>query len=278
LPRVLILIDARAQDRIKSAFGAAIFHALLGYAFITSLGIDVAEVVDDRLKIFDVPNMEVPPPIQEAVPLKEATKEPSPRRKPAPKDPEGAAAPPNIKSKPTEIVAPKPEIRLPVPSPVIAAPIAGPGAAATSGNAPFKGPGTGAGGIGTGTGSGRWGNGGGGGGGAGIAREPRLIREGVSDRDYPQAAMAAGVQGTVHMRFLIATDGRIGQCRVTRSSGNAQLDRDTCRVMQRRLLYRPAADIYGRAVPAWVEGVQEWYLTIQPDRWEEASIPDDDWE
>ena len=163
------------QERLSSAIAVAMFHALLGYAFVTGLGIDVVEVVDDRLKIFDVAVLPPPPPIQEATPAKEKSVEPVKRPRPAPKDPEGAAAPPNIKSRPTEIVAPKPEIRLPVPSPVIAAPIAGPGAAATSGNAPFRGPGTGAGGVGTGTGSGRFGNGGGGGGGGGVVSKARWI-------------------------------------------------------------------------------------------------------
>jgi protein TonB len=269
------LLEAQTQDRIKSAIGAAFFHALLGYAFIMGLGIDVASVVDERLKVFDVPDMPVPPPLEEAVPLKEETKEPAPRLKPAPKDPEGAAAPPNIKSRPTEIVAPEPEIRLPVPPPVVAAPIAGPGAAATSGNAPFIGPGTGAGGIGNGTGSGRWGNGGGGGGGAGLAREPRLIGGEVrGDRDYPRSAL--NYEGTVHMRFLVTPRGRVGRCEIARSSGHPGMDRDTCALMQKRLRYHPARDIYGRPVAAWTEGEQQWFIRQEPDRWVEATVPEEE--
>jgi protein TonB len=269
------LIDAQAQDRIKSALGAALFHALLGYAFVTSLGIDMSEVVDDRLKIFDVPNMPVPPPIKEAVPLKEPTKKPSPKLKPAPKDPEGAAAPPNIKSRPTEIVAPKPEIRLPVPPPVIAAPIAGPGAAATSGNAPFKGPGTGAGGIGTGTGSGRWGNGGGGGGGgpARIARHAEIISDSITQAHYPRSALRDGFQGAVQMEFQVDADGRVTGCRVVETSGHRGMDQETCNVARNRVRIRPARDIYGRRVPDKAYMLQEWFLIRQ-----EPTIPDDGWE
>lgn len=265
---------AQNQDRVKSAVGVAAFHALLGYAFVTGLGADVAQAVDEKLKLFDVPAVPLPPPIDEAVPLEDKTKEPAPRLKPAPKDPEGAAAPPNIKSRPTEIVAPEPVIRLPVPPPVVAAPIAGPGAAATSGNAPFVGPGTGAGGVGTGTGSGRYGDGGGGGGGAGLARGPRLIGGDVTDRDYPRSALDH--EGTVYMRFLITPRGRIGRCEVVRSSGHAGMDRETCAVMQRRLRYRPAIDIYGRPVLAWTEGEQEWFIRREPDRWYEADVPEDE--
>lgn len=270
------MYQSEKQDRIKSAVVVAAFHALLGYAFITGLGIDVGAVVDEQLKIFDVPNAPIPPPLKEAVPLKEKTKERAPRLKPAPKDPEGAAAPPNIKSRPTEIVAPKREVLLEVPTPVVAAPIAGPGAAATSGNAPFIGPGTGAGGVGTGTGSGRYGNGGGGGGGAGLARGPRLIGGRVRDSDYPRSALASGFEGTVHMRFLVTPEGRVGRCEVTRSSGHAGMDRETCRLMQQRLRYRPALDMYGRPIPAWTEGEQEWYLRQEPDRWIEADVPEDE--
>ncbi|CAA9534195.1 MAG: hypothetical protein AVDCRST_MAG23-1306 [uncultured Sphingosinicella sp.] len=270
------MYQSQQQDRIKSLAAVAAFHALLGYAFITGLGMDMARAVDEQLKIFDVPDAPIPPPIEEPEPLKEKTKEKAPRLKPAPKDPEGAAAPPNIKSKPTEVVAPKREVVLEVPTPVVAAPIAGPGAAATSGNAPFVGPGTGAGGVGNGTGSGRYGNGGGGGGGAGLAQRVRLIRGGVSDADYPRSALRDNFQGSVHMRFLVTPEGRIGRCEVTRSSGHAGMDRETCRLMQQRLRYRPARDIYGRAVPAWTEGEQEWYMRRGADRWIEADIPDDE--
>ena len=254
------LLEAQTQDRIKSAAAAAAFHALLGYALITGLGIDVAAAVDDRLKIFNVPGLEVPPPIQEAMPLKEKTTEPAKRLKPAPKDSEGAAAPPNIKSRPTEIVAPEPEIRLPVPTPVIAAPIAGPGAAATSGNAPFVGPGTGAGGIGTGTGSGRYGDGGGGGGGAGIAQHARIISDSITDNDYPRSALRNGFQGTVEMEFNVDSSGRITQCRIARSSGHSGMDQETCRLARQKVRVRPARDIYGRRVPDTAYMVQEWQL------------------
>ena len=269
------LREVLTEDRIKSGIAVAAFHALIGYALIIGLGIDVASAIDERLKIFSVPPEALPPPLEEVKPPQEPTKEKAERVKAAPKDPEGAAAPPNIKSRPTEIVAPKPEIKLPVPSPVIAAPIAGVGAAATSGNAPVFGPGTGAGGIGNGTGSGRYGNGGGGGGGSRVASNPSYVSGGVTDRDYPRAAREAGAQGYVGMRFLITPQGRVGRCLVSQSSGNRSLDQETCQLMQARLRYRPARDIYGRPVAAWTEGEQEWFLTQQPDRWVEADIPDD---
>ena len=41
---------------------------------------------------------------------------------------------------------------------------------------------------------------------------------------YPEAARAAGIEGTVSLRFLVSTDGRVLDARVDRSSGNASLD------------------------------------------------------
>ena len=270
------MLEAETQDRIKSALAAGAFHALLGYALVTGLGIDVTAAVDDRLKLFDVPDMAVPPPLPEAIPLKEKAKEPAPRPKPAPKDPEGAAAPPNIKSRPTEIVAPEPEIRLPVPSPVIAAPIAGPGAAATSGNAPFRGPGTGAGGVGTGTGSGRFGDGGGGGGGSGPVVPARCIRCELPNSVAPPHLAETGFTGAVHVRFTIQASGRVRPCTVTRSSGDRELDRVTCREIERRYRYRPARDAWGRPVAETLSGPHEWDMRVVADRWVEPTIPDDE--
>lgn len=265
---------APLQDRYKSAVAVTAFHALLGYAFLTGLGADFAGAVDEQLKMFDVPPL-VPPP-EPVQPSRELANERAERVKPAPKEPEGAAAPPNIKSRPTEIVAPPRTMKLDVPTPVVAAPIAGPGAAATSGNAAVIGPGTGAGGVGTGTGSGRSGDGGGGGGGAGLARGPELLRADVRDYDYPRRAWDAGIEGRVGMRFLITKQGRIGRCIVTHSSGHPGLDRDTCRVMEKRLLHAPARDAYGRPVAGWTEGWQEWRRLQHPDRWVEADIPEDE--
>lgn len=267
------LYRAEAQDKVKSATAVAAVHALLAYGLLTGLGAEMVFDPDDPLKVFTVA-AELPPPPQ-IIPLKDKTMEPAPRLKPAPKDPEGAAAPPNIRSRPTEIVAPKPEIVIPVPPPVIFAPVAGPGAAATSGNAPVRGPGTGAGGFGTGTGSGRFGDGGGGGGGAGAPTPARQIAGAVRDSDYPRSALDAGISGTVYLRFVVTPEGRVGSCRVTRSSGNAALDTTTCRLIRQRFRYRPARDAWGRRVADTITGEHVWETEAAPDRWIEADVPED---
>ncbi len=264
------------QDRVRSAIVVALFHAALGYALIVGLGVDVARIADERLKMFDITQAPPPPPLPEPIPPPQKSKEKAERIKPAPKGEEGAAAPPNLKSSPTQIVAPERAIELPVPTPVVAAPIAGPGAQASAGAAPVPGPGTGAGGQGNGLGSGRGGNGTGGGGGGGVATGPRQIAGRIYDRDIPCRNPDTCRGGTVGLRFVVAPSGRVSSCTVTRSSGERELDTGTCRLIQQRFRYRPARDEWGRPVPFTISGSHEWEARVEPDRWEEATIPDDE--
>ena len=43
----------RIPDRVKSAIGVAVFHALLGYALVTGLAFQVSEDSRPGLKLFD---------------------------------------------------------------------------------------------------------------------------------------------------------------------------------------------------------------------------------
>lgn len=260
---------------MKSLAAVTAFHALLGYAFITGLGFDPVAAVEERLKVFDVPEALPPPPLPEATPPPVKAKERTERVKPAPKDPEGAAAPPNLKSRPTEVVAPKREIVLEVKTPVVAAPVAGPGTQATAGAAPVRGPGTGAGGQGVGLGSGASGFGTGGGGGSTIARRPRCLRCELPDSVLPRRLLESNLSATVGVSFTIQPDGRVRPCRVTRSSGDRELDAITCREIERRYRYRPAIDAWGEPVAFTMNGPHEWELRRGADRWIEADIPDD---
>jgi protein TonB len=256
-------IDERNRDRLKSMAGVAVFHALLGYALITGLGFDPVGQVTEQLKMFNVIEKALPPP----PPPTPAPPDKAEAKKVAkPKNAEGAASPANLRDTPTQIVAPKPVIPIPVPPPIPAAPVAGQGNAEAAGAADVRGPGTGAGGVGTGLGSGMHGDGtGGGGAGGGRATKVRFISGRITPDDYPRRAFNAGIGGTVHLRFIVGTSGRVTDCAVTRSSGNAELDSTTCRLIMRRLRYRPATDAQGRPIPATVIGQHEWIAERRPD-------------
>jgi protein TonB len=232
--------QVRVPDRIKSAIGVAVFHALLGYVLVTGLSLKIAADARTGLKLFDVPPPPPPPPPEET-----GTSEAE----------EGAAAPPNLKARPVPVVAPPPEVRLEVPPPLPAAPAAADGIETTSGATDRPGPGTGAGGEGTGTGSG--GSGIGGGSGSGIATRARLIRGRLRDSDYPRTARR-GAWDTVSVRFTVAPNGRVAGCDVTKTSGNATVDAAACRLIQRRFRYEPARDLRGRPVSDMVVGTQIW--------------------
>lgn len=243
MQRYTIDRDDRAE-RVASVAAVAAIHAALGWALLSGLGVPLAKVIDDPLAAFDV----TPPPPPRPV-------EPPPETRPQPRERSGRASPPNLKANATELVAPD---VISLPPPVVVAPIARTGADPNAGNAPVVGPGYGAGGVGDGTGSGGYGNGAGGGGGGG--QPLRFLRGRIDDDDYPRAAIEARASGVVTIRFTVGVDGRATGCRVTRSSGNAALDDTTCRLIEKRLRYRPSLDARGRPYADTVTGTQEWSL------------------
>src|SRR5687767_3267123 len=108
------------RGRAGSALGTGLVHGLLGAALIWGLDAPLPAALEAPLKLFDVTP---PPPEPEPPPVR-----PPPRvesdtqaQRFAPGE-EGGASAPNIRSRATDIVAPPPEVRLPVPSPVVAAP------------------------------------------------------------------------------------------------------------------------------------------------------------
>ena len=245
-------IGGANRDRIVSAAGVGAFHALLAYVLISGLGFEVVREVRQELKMFDVTE-ELPPPVAEPP----APTGPMTEKKTTP-DPEGAAAPANLKNTPSPIVAPPPEVRIEVPPPVIAAPVAGQGSAPAAGAAEVPGPGTGRGGQGSGTGSGLHGNGTGGGGGGGIAIGARYLSGIIRPSDYPRPK-STEPERIVRFRVLVGTNGRLTGCRVTRSSGYPDLDAVTCRLYERRFRFAPARDVWGQAVPQMLDADHAWW-------------------
>ena len=63
--------------------------------------------------------------------------------------------------------------------------------------------------------------------------------------NYPAAALRYQLQGTVGVRVIVDTQGRVSQCFVTRSSGHAVLDEAACDGMVRFALFNPALDHAG---------------------------------
>ena len=231
------------RDRLLSALVSAGLVALLLWALVVGLAIGQGVAIDRGLKLFGVLPPD-PPPAARTIPTRVRNFRPA-----------GAAAPPNLRSRPTEIVAPVPEVVLPVPNPVVVAPVASTDVQASAGAADVAGPGTGAGGQGNGFGAGGDGDGDG----AGDV-PPRQIGGRIRDSDYPLEAGEQGVSGTVGVRFVVDERGRVPRCQVTRSSGSRLLDETTCRLIVERYRFRPGHDARGRPFASTIVQNETWVV------------------
>ena len=247
----MAFVRSTRAERGRAALAAAALTGALGYALVLGLALGSGIAPENALEVFDI-GPEPPPPPKE-------TLRPHPRQS---SRREGAASPPNLRSEPTEIVAPSPIVPLPVPNPVVAAPVAGTASDPSAGSADVPGPGTGSGGEGNGRGSGGFGDGDGDG---GDESPPRRIRGDMRDAPYPPGAAEAGIGGTVSVRYYVETDGHVSDCDVTRSSGSAELDAGTCGFIVRRFRFRPGRDGRGRAVPAAIVENHSWEVEQMPE-------------
>jgi periplasmic protein TonB len=246
----MTFVRSTRAERGRAALGAAALTAAFGYALVAGLALGSGASPEQALSLFEVGPDPPPPPREKLAPHRVH----SSRR-------EGAASPPNLRSEPTELVAPVPVVPVPVPPPVVTAAIAGIGGDPSAGSADVVGPGTGSGGQGDGRGSGGEGDGSGDG---GAETPPRWVRGQLKDSDYPEGAAEAGVGGTVGVRYLVWTDGRVRDCEITRSSGSRELDATTCRLIEQRFRFRPSRNEEGRAVPAVIVENHSWMIHQEP--------------
>ena len=235
------------EDRVRGAILAIVVQVGLGYALIAGLAVDFPRVAQESLAAFNLLPPPLPPPPEKLVPHRVVSHKA-----------QGAASPPNLRSKATEVVAPPPVIPPPVPPPVPAAEKAGVGNQATSGNADIPGPGTGSGGQGDGTGNGSFGDGDGDG---GQEIPPRQTKGEISRSDWPFDIAEAGIGGKVSVRYVVTLDGRATNCVVTQSSGNRELDGLTCRLIEERFRFKPSRDAKGRKVVSAIEQDHYWINT-----------------
>ena len=230
--------DARTGvDRKTKAIAIAAVAALHGaaiVALIAAFGVDVVIETAKSIAAFNIPAPPPPPPPE---PVAET-------------QPQGAAAPPAPKATPRPRPAPSPRIVVaPKPSPTVAAS----GTAVKSG-ASSAGAGSGGGGQGSGTGSGGRGDGAGG----GMTRRAEKIAGALKTKDFPRSGANDRDGKFITVRFVVGTDGRVGNCRVVQSSGSAEADAITCRLIEQRFRYRPAQRADGTPI-ADETGWKQWW-------------------
>jgi TonB family protein len=91
-------------------------------------------------------------------------------------------------------------------------------------------------------------------------------------RDYPMKAFEKNWEGVTGFELLVGPDGKIADCKVTSSSGHAELDRTSCFLATRRVKFRPAKGPDGQSVWGVYRTQAVWAL---PERFIDAPSPPD---
>ena len=212
---------SQGSSRTVSIIIVALVHAVLGYAFVSGLGMKYVKKAAEQLNVVDV--KEEPPPPDE---------EPPPPPPDQPIEPPPVVAPPPIVQTPTpappiQTVKTPPPVFNPVPvaapPPPPPAPPAPPVAASRA--APRGSPGS-------------W----------------------LTDADYPSRAQREERSGTAGFRLEIGADGRVTNCTITSSTGHPDLDEATCRLLPRRARFKAAVGGDGQPMADTYNGRITWRL------------------
>ncbi|WP_263435148.1 MULTISPECIES: energy transducer TonB [Pacificimonas] len=215
-----------STKRLISLVLVGLIHVFLGYAVISGLALKAVKVVTGPLETFEV---EEPPEVEEEPPPPPEQLEEIPPYVPPPDVVVESLPPPPAPV--TTVRTPPP----PAPPPRVVVPPAPPPPPP-----PPPPP-------------------------AGPTRDPRPITNrgnfGFGAQDYPNASARAEEEGTVTISLLVDTRGRVvdGSCQVVSSSGFDRLDRQSCRLAERRFRFEPALD-NGEEVQARFTQAFRWQL------------------
>lgn len=220
------------SDRLLAGLATIIVIALLGAALLFGLRVGVSASLQKSLAVINV--MTPPPPqphpkIHRTITRKQATK---------------ASPPHGGGARATDLVVPPPSVVTP---PLVVAKVPDIGNSAAMGAGSGRGSGDGSGdsdGSGDGDGDG--------------GTPPRFIKGRLSISDLPPDLREAGRGGKVGVRYTVGVDGRVSACSTPGSSGSAELDALTCRLIEERFRFRPSLDGDGRPVESIVVETHEW--------------------
>ena len=224
-------------DRWRSIAAAAVVPLGLAYALLYGLSVQVQRSVAAVTQLIAVHL--TPPPLVVVEPKRLAASQSS--------APVAAQDQPGSSTGPSTVKA-----ATPVAPIVSVAPTVSPGGTAGHGTLTGTGSGGGPGGQGSGTGQGDGGT------------DLEWLSGEFHSSDYPRS-VRAGVGGKVEFHFIVGVNGRVTDCVITRSTGNAVLDSTTCLVVVKRFRFRPATDANRRPIPYVGEGDVDWTDLVQGD-------------
>ncbi len=78
--------------------------------------------------------------------------------------------------------------------------------------------------------------------------------------DYPPSALRALAEGVVGFEVKLAKDGRVVGCRVTQTSGRADLDQQTCSQLRKTGQFKPALDAAGKPMKSTYASRLRWKI------------------
>lgn len=97
-------------------------------------------------------------------------------------------------------------------------------------------------------------------GGLRVARPTGNPGEWVTENDYPAKALREGAEGTTAFHLTIGGDGTVTGCTVTSSSGSAELDDLTCRLISQRARFSPALNAKGQPIEGSYNSRIRWVI------------------
>lgn len=85
-------------------------------------------------------------------------------------------------------------------------------------------------------------------------------RSWIKSEDYPASALQADADGPTRVALSIDATGHVTGCVIEVSSGNAELDATTCKLLQQRATFSPARNAAGVAVSAKLTHQIRWRI------------------
>jgi len=196
--------EKMSSKRLWAIIAVGILHALLGWALISGLAVEVVKSITGPLETVNIEE-QAPPPDEPPPPPPKLEDIPPYVPPPDVVIQQEAAPPPTITTQ-TAVPQPQPTVAPPAP-PAPPAPVVA--------EAP-KIPGTRA--------------------------IPNKRNREITPEDYPDASRRAEEQGTTGIRVTVGTDGKVKNCEVVKSSGFNRLDERACQIATRRWRFTPATE------------------------------------
>ncbi len=92
------------------------------------------------------------------------------------------------------------------------------------------------------------------------ARPANDMRRWITSEDYSRSDLVRNREGTARYRLVVGSDGRVGACEITASTGHTTLDNATCRLIERRARFEAATNSSGERVVGTYSGSVTWQI------------------